>query len=122
MGRSLLDDCAVCGLSSPFFSLQLSSLQTLNLLETVSETVSSTLKTIPVVLGLNQRIVSVLMALALHQAQLQGLEHHPVDLLDHQHVFAQMELDLLPIDRRFWQHFLVRKYFHKHIYHHLKNK
>merc|ERR1711915_418421 len=96
------------GLSSPFFSLQLSSLQTLSLLETVSGRISSTLKTTPVVLGLNQPIVSVLMALALHQAQLQGM--------DHQHVFAQMELDLLPIDRRFWQHFLVRKYFHKHIY------
>merc|ERR1711915_174057 len=109
------------GLSSPFFLLQLSFLQTLSLLETVSGRISSTLKTIPVVLGLNQRIVSVLMALALHQASCKDWNTTLWTEWTTNMCLPKWNY-LLPIDRRFWQHFLVRKYFHKHIYHHLKNK
>merc|ERR1711915_740303 len=146
-----------------------------------------TLKTIPVELGLNQPIVSVLMALASHQAQTQtqedpaveavlqpalvlmalsslqtktvswrkfarrsstqsrilvvletsqtfvlarmephshqaqALEPYPVDLMDLQHVHAQMELNSLRVDRtssiNFRQGpFLARNDFHKMIH------
>merc|ERR1711915_498527 len=95
------------GLSSQSFSLQLSSLQILNLLGTVSGRISSTLKTTPVVLGLNQPIVSVLMALASHQAQAQTQEDPAVEAAL-QPALVLMALSSLQTKKVSWRKFARR--------------